>query len=480
MSTPTPSLRGRVTATVLGLFALLLVLVVVLVDVALGARLTQDLQLRLSDRVLRAQQLSDAGAAPPELVSLLQGQDIRVRVVTADGDSYGDPGLGPLGPPAPADPPRGAAGSAPAPSAPASGRPAPARPGGGAPPARGTGGIPGPPTPPAATSTTVTRTLSDGSTLVLVGDTTSITDVRTQLRWLMAAAAVGALLVAAFVLVLGVGTALRPLDRMTALARRITAGDRGTRLDPDRPGSELGRAAAAFDGMLDALEDAETRARASAAETRGFLSDAAHELRTPLAGIQALAESIAHAPGADQRQRRRARLLMSETGRAARLVADMLDLARIEEGVALEIADIDLVAVVAAEVERVRVLAPGTAVTTSGPETLRLRADAARVGQIMTNLLDNARRHTPPDGRISVAIGPGAEVVVANTGPTIAEEDRERIFGRLVRLQESRDRDSGGAGLGLPVARGLARAHGGDLVCEPAEGGASFRLTLPA
>ena len=148
MRTPTPSLRRRVTATVLQLFALLLVLVVVvvLVDIALGARLTRDLDLRLSDRVLRAQQLTDAGVAPPQLVSLL-------------------------------------------------------------------------------------------------------------------------LIVAAFVLVLGVGTALRPLDRMTALARRITAGDRGTRLDPDRPGSELGRAAAAFDGMLDALEDA---------ETRGFLSDAAH------------------------------------------------------------------------------------------------------------------------------------------------------------------------------------------------------------
>jgi signal transduction histidine kinase len=267
---------------------------------------------------------------------------------------------------------------------------------------------------------------------------------------------------------------------MTALARRITAGDRGTRLDPDRPGSELGRAAAAFDGMLDALEDAETRARTSASETRSFLSDAAHELRTPLAGIQALAESIAHAPGADERQQRRARLLVSETGRAGRLVADMLDLARIEEGVALQVAETDLAALVAAEVERVRVLAPGTSLAVSGPATLPMRADAMRVGQILTNLLDNARRHTPPDGRITVTITGAAEVVIANTGPTIADADRERIFGRLVRLQESRDRDSGGAGLGLPVARGLARAHGGDLVCERAQDGARFRLTLPA
>lgn len=225
--TATPSLRRRVTLTVLGLFAILLVLVGVLVDVALGAQLGRDLNSRLSDRVSRAEQLADQGAPPPQLVSQLQGQDIRVRVVTADGDSYGDPGLGPLGPgDAPQSPPK-------PPTPPVESVPGDAR-----------AGAPGPPTPPDKTSTTVTKVLSDGNTVVLVGDTTAITDVRRQLRVVMAVAAVAAMIVAALVLLGGIATALRPLDRMTTLARRITAGDRGSRLAPNRPRTELGRAAA--------------------------------------------------------------------------------------------------------------------------------------------------------------------------------------------------------------------------------------------
>ena len=169
-----------------------------------------------------------------------------MRVVTADGDSYGDPGLGPLGPgdaaQVPQSPPK-------PPTPPVESVPGDAR-----------AGAPGPPTPPDKTSTTVTKVLSDGNTVVLVGDTTAITDVRRQLRVVMAVAAVAAMIVAALVLLGGIATALRPLDRMTTLARRITAGDRGSRLAPNRPRTELGRAAAAFDDMLDALEDAESRA----------------------------------------------------------------------------------------------------------------------------------------------------------------------------------------------------------------------------
>ncbi len=472
--TATPSLRWRVTATVLGLFTLLLVLVGVLVDVVLGAQLTRDLQARLSDRVTQAVTLAQSGATPQQLVSL-QGQEIRVRVVTADGDSYGDPGLGPPGAVTTGDAPTS--------------RPAGKRGGG----REGSRLI-----PPAATSTTVTRTLADGSRITLVGDTTAITDVRDRLRWVMAVAAAVAVALAAVGLRVAVGAALAPLDRLTGLARRITAGDRGSRLEPDRPGSELGRAAAAFDNMLDALEYAESRARtaatqaeSAAAETRRFLSDAAHELRTPLAGIQALAESITRATDwADPRQRNRAELLMAETGQAAALVADMLDLARIDHGIELRLDEIDLVTLAMGEAERIRVLAPTLTVTTRAAGPLLIRADSMRISQILTNLGANAACHTPPDGQITIEVtghgtdhgtgqGGVAMVTVANTGPTIPDAEQERIFGRLVRLQDARDRDSGGVGLGLSIARSLARAHGGDLVCLPAEHGASFRLTLP-
>ena len=187
------------------------------------------------------------------------------------------------------------------------------------------------------------------------------------------------------------------------------------------------------------------------------------------------------APADAARSERRARLLVRETGRAARLVSDLLDLARAEGGLPLHRTAVDLATLAAAEVERVRELAPQLRVELDAPAAAVVSADAGRVSQIMVNLLDNARRHTPPGGTVSVCVEAGdpCAVVVADTGPGIPDADRERVFGRLVRLEQARDRDSGGAGLGLPLARALARAHGGDLVAEPAATGARFRLSLP-
>jgi signal transduction histidine kinase len=115
-------------------------------------------------------------------------------------------------------------------------------------------------------------------------------------------------------------------------------------------------------------------------------------------------------------------------------------------------------------------------------DTLTARLDPTRVAQILSNLLDNARRYTPPGGQISVDIrraDSSAEVTVTDTGIGVRGEDAERIFDRLVRLDSARGRDHGGAGLGLPIARALADAHGGQLRCIPRDGGACFRLVLP-
>jgi signal transduction histidine kinase len=131
-------------------------------------------------------------------------------------------------------------------------------------------------------------------------------------------------------------------------------------------------------------------------------------------------------------------------------------------------------------------LAPQISVVRTGVDRLVIPADPHRVGQILANLLDNARRYTPAGGRITVHVDvrggperPVAHLVVGDTGDGVAPADRERVFDRLVRLEASRNRDHGGAGLGLPIARALARAHGGDLVCEPSDVGATFRLTMP-
>ena len=249
--------------------------------------------------------------------------------------------------------------------------------------------------------------------------------------------------------------------------------------------------------MLDALEfaeqsanDAAATARRAEAQSRRFLSDAAHELRTPLAGIQVVANQLiadtaasANASGLDARARRHAELLGNETRRASRLVNDLLDIARIDAGLSLRPERTDLGRIADDEVDRAAMLAPDVSVQRTGDQRLYVDADPTKIAQILTNLLDNARRHTPTSGTITVdveCLNGTAQVTVTDTGSGVPDDDRDRIFDRLVRLDEARDRDSGGAGLGLPIARALAEAHHGTLECLHSDGGAVFRLSLPA
>jgi len=484
--TETPSLRRRVTLSALALLATALVVFGVVIDFAFGAQVDRDLHDRLVATAARAGALAQSGASPQQTAAEVNGGGIRALLVTADGRAYGDPAISPdtvagpgtpLAPPVPPSPPQRPDG--------------PGRPGGPPPP-------PPPPQPSDETNTAMVQPLPDGSRVILVADTTPATAAVRDLRELLLGAGAITLVVAAVLLIAVARGALRPLDRLTMVARAISTGDRGRRLRPDRPNTELGRAAAAFDGMLDALEAAERHAQEAAeaarraeARTRDFLADAAHELRTPLAGIQVAAEQLTNtaddtSPDASSRTKRRLALLLSDARRAGRLVTDMLDLSRIDAGLPLRIGEVDLVGIADAQVERADMLAPQVLVARTGVDRLVIPADPHRVGQILANLLDNARRYTPAGGRITVDVGvhgepdrPVAHVVVGDTGEGVAAADRERVFDRLVRLDASRNRDHGGAGLGLPIARALARAHGGDLVCEPSEVGATFRLTMP-
>ncbi|MEJ2886348.1 sensor histidine kinase [Actinomycetospora aeridis] len=452
------SLRFRVTALVLLVVALALVVIGVAVDLSLDAQLRRDQQSRLDDRAARAGLLVASGTTGAALVDAVDGQGIRALLVDASGRRVVGPTDGPdeLGPP-------------------------------GRPPGPGDG-------PPRRATRDLTRTLGvpDGTRLVLTVERGENEVVLARLRVVMIGVGAIGLGVVAVALLAVVRVALRPLDDMTGLANDIAAGDRGRRLRPERTDTELGRTAAAFDGMLDALETAQVRAedaaeeaRRSEARTRRFLSDAAHELRTPVTGVQTLAESLVRHPDADlERRERIATTLVRETRRAGALVADMLELARIEDGAPLDRRPVDLAELAAAEAERTRLLAPGLTVQVEGPPT-RVLGDPGRIAQILANLLENARRHGPADGTVRLEVSSeGARGVldVVDDGPGIPPGDRERVFDRLVRLDDARTRDAGGAGLGLPIARALARAHGGDLrVVEPgdADGGARLRLTLP-
>jgi signal transduction histidine kinase len=455
--TPTPSLRRRLTLMVVGLLTVLMVTVGIVINTTLEGLANRSLHERLAAATARADALAALDTPPDQLADQLNGGVVGALVVTADGATYGDPAIEP-------DATTGAS-------------------------------LPPPPLEPDDTATVLVHPLATGGRVILVADSTEANETLRDLRHLMIGSGLATLVVAAVLLAVTSQTMLAPLKRLTELARGITTGDRGRRLLPDRAGTELGRAASAFDDMLDALEASEQRAQQAAeaaqraeAALRRFLADAAHELRTPIAGIQAAAEQIAsnasqEAPDpAVDRQYRRATLLLTEARRATRLVTDMLDLSYIDAGLPLQRKDTDLAAIVSTEVDRARLLAPQLNIDHTGLATLPVRVDPTRVTQILSNLLDNARRYTPLGGRITVDLqrrDGGAEVTVTDTGPGIPADYRERIFDRLVRLDTARGRDHGGAGLGLPIAHALARAHGGELACLPSDGGASFRLTVP-
>ncbi|WP_375504059.1 sensor histidine kinase [uncultured Jatrophihabitans sp.] len=471
------SLRGRVVLSVLALLLVLLAGLFTTVDLLLKARLQSDLRTRLTDRVSLATQL-DGALAPQDLVNRLRGDGVSSLLCSPRSTSATSTDSEPhcvtadSGPPAPSNgqsgrpqgrPPNNSGRTVPQPRAPAS-----------------TTGV------ESAGSTLYVRAVlpSTDQTLTLSVDSSQIGATLNRLIVLELVGGVIALILAAVLLVRLVGTALRPLDHMTALARRIGAGDRGRRLRTGRPDTELGRTATAFDDMLDALESALAEAAAAETRLRSFLSDVSHELRTPLTGLAATTETLLRdEPGAAERERAYV-TLVRETRRASRLVDDLLTVTRLDTGMSLSAEPVDLAEIAGQELARVQLLAPGltTALRADGPAAVD--GDPVRLGQIIANLLDNARSAAGPQGAVTVEINRRDEwwhVDVLDSGPGVPIEDRERIFDRLVRLDESRSRERGGFGLGLPIARALARAHGGELACvDSTSGGARFRVTLPA
>ncbi|OZE87124.1 hypothetical protein CH304_02715 [Rhodococcus sp. 15-649-1-2] len=457
----TASLRRRLVISTIVAVILVLGAAVAATEILVGAQLKATATAQLDDRVQRARSIHDTGADPAAVVTAAQGGGTTARLVTTDGRTYGNPDLDAEAPTP--DPPQ--------PGDPAAPPAAPLQP-------------PGPP-PSGTDSESVTTQLSDGSLLTVAVDTAAISDVRDQLRSVLVAVFLVALVLVGLVVVIIVRTSLRPLHHMTVLARRIASGARGDRLDPDRTNTEIGSAAAAFDQMLDSVEAAERRERATSARTRQFFDDAAHELRTPIAGIRAAAETLIRA-GADADANVREELevlLVRESGRAARLVDDLLSLARIDEGVVVDRRPVDLDALVAADIERLSVAAPGRTIEAHGRKGVVAEGDPLRLAQILANLTNNAVAYSPHDEPVSITISHTVHdirLAVRDNGIGIPAGERERVFERLVRLDRARTIGSG-SGLGLSIARDLARAHGGELECHGngPENGSTFVLLLP-
>jgi signal transduction histidine kinase len=348
--------------------------------------------------------------------------------------------------------------------------------------------------PPALPTADESRWTDDGERWLLVaddvdlpggGDATLVYGVSLDQTDAAVGAAVALLSagVPVLVLVMGAvtwvvtGRSLRPVERMRTEVETIRAARPDARVAVPDTGDEIARLAATMNTMLDRLDR-------SAAGQRRFVSDASHELRSPIATIRQHAEvAAAHPDRADVVEL--SEVVRSEALRLQDLVTGLLELSRLDEGDVGVRRPVDLDDLALDAVARARGRLSGSTdgsirVEGSGIAPARVLGDERLLAAVVRNLVDNAVRHA--EGRVVVALAEQdgrAVLTVDDDGAGIAPADRERVFERLVRLDEARSRDAGGAGLGLAIVQDAVRAHGGDVVVTDSPlGGARFAVRI--
>jgi two-component system, OmpR family, sensor kinase len=304
-----------------------------------------------------------------------------------------------------------------------------------------------------------------------------------QLELFISLAVVGATALLAW-LIVTIG--LRPLSRMGAAAGEIAAGNLSRRVEPATSRTEIGRLGLALNAMLSQIEAAFAQSKASEQRLRRFIADASHELRTPLTSIRGYSEMLrrgaAESPADSDLARRR---IEEESVRMSALVDDMLLIARLDQGRPLEMKPVNLQAIAQDAVDDARAVAPQREITLNlnAPAPAVVNGDDTRLRQVLGNLVRNALVHTPSRTPIDVSVTTVdgvARMSVADHGPGLRTEDRERIFEAFYRADPSRSRDSGGAGLGLSIVTAVVAAHGGKVeVQETSGGGSTFEVELP-
>jgi signal transduction histidine kinase len=264
---------------------------------------------------------------------------------------------------------------------------------------------------------------------------------------------------------------------MGAEAQAITATTLDTRLTVPAA-AELEQLARSFNNVLDRLGSA-------LSTQRRFMADASHELRTPISIMRTAADVTLSRETRDEAEYREALAAVSQqASRLTRLVDDMLVLARVDGGgYPVVLASVNLTALVGECVRELGPRADNQDITVrTSLDTVTLKGDEALLRRMFSNLLGNALKYTPPGGSIDVSLTKGEAGVVlqvADTGPGIPPEDRERVFERFVRLDPARG--AGGAGLGLAIARWVAEAHSGRLqIVSSGSQGSVFAVSLPA
>jgi len=264
-----------------------------------------------------------------------------------------------------------------------------------------------------------------------------------------------------------------PLRRMAATAAAVDAGDLTPRIGSESSAAdEIQTLADTFDHMLDRLDDAFAR-------QRQFVSDASHELRSPLTAIRGQLEVLARNDRVDRAEVQRVeRVVLTEMDRIERLVDDLLNLARLDEGAPLEPSEIPLAPYLRSLAEE----GPLGEVEMGEMPAGTLRADPDQLTRVIRNLLANAHRHAGPHGAVAISAttyGSRLAIHIDDDGPGIAPSERERVFHRFHRSEAGRDRSSGGSGLGLAIARSIVELHGGQIWVEDSPlGGARVTFEL--
>jgi heavy metal sensor kinase len=283
------------------------------------------------------------------------------------------------------------------------------------------------------------------------------------------------------------GRALAPVDRVTSTARSITADHLDQRLDVPATGDELQRLSETLNAMLDRLS-------ASFEDVRRFTADASHELRTPVSVIRTTAEVALRQTRPSGEYRAALEDVLREAERASALVEDLLLLARSDAGTDQPVREAtDVAAIVDGMRPRLAAHADARGLTLSVrcPDTPAVaNADRAAVARLVWMLVDNAVKYTPAPGAIAVTletgsdpnsgIGPSVVLTVRDTGIGMAPEQQARVFDRFYRTDPARSRDSGGAGLGLAIAKSIVERHGGRITIDSEPGkGSCVTVELP-
>lgn len=267
--------------------------------------------------------------------------------------------------------------------------------------------------------------------------------------------------------------ALSPVERIRREVELITGTSLDRRVFEPLSGDEIERLARTMNQMLSRLQESRDR-------QQQFVSDASHELRSPLASLRQAAEVVRTHPGAMQ-EGELADTVLAESVRMQVLVDQLLLLTRAGEGRAhAPRGDVDVDDLVLTEARRVA--RSGLAVDTTGVSAGRVHGDAIALGQVVRNLVDNAARHARDTIRVAVISDDGnVTLSVEDDGPGIPAADRDRVFERFVRLDEARARDVGGSGLGLAIVREVVTGHAGSVTVDGSPlGGARFVVRLPS